>query len=420
LKESLDPGVMALVACRSLEDTRILPAVSSASGQPLDAALVLAATLLEQDRFHPQLAIELERLAMAATQGRGTIPLETAMVDLLAASRHLDWHQLSGLVARCEGAGALHALVAAAGVEGERWPPLYAAMVLNGGGGEVADFLDDRGDVGLKDLERSLSLGEGAVQKLVRTRDPIHEPTVRRWVVERIGLEGWSNWLARATSRTPWLAMFAKFLLWADGLFLLILGLWYARHATLNPASQRLNPRPDPRMLAIVTAAGLVFLFLGSERLLPERSSGPRDKPSQLFPMATARLRFDVPQVTTPVMINDKILAMLAAFFVLQLALYLIGLGRLRQIRGQLVDGSVKLKLLDNEEAMFDAPLYLGIGGSVLGLLMRIMQFDEVSLMASYSSTLFGILVCFVLKVIHVRPYRQRLILETAGEREVT
>jgi hypothetical protein len=39
--------------------------------------------------------------------------------------------------------------------------------------------------------------------------------------------------------------------------------------------------------------------------------------------------------------------------------------------------------------------------------------------MASYSSTLFGILFCFVLKVLHVRPYRQQLILQ-ANQKNLT
>lgn len=419
LQGSLEPGVMALLTCRRLETTSVLPPVSSASGQPLDAALVLAATLLDQHRMHPVLAIELERAAMAAVQGRGTLAVETALVDLLAASRHLDWNQLAELTSRCEGTGALHALVAAAGMEGERWGPLFSATMLNNGGRAVASFLERHSETGLEDLNLAISLGQSAVQLLVQRGDPVHQPRLRQGLVRMLRLERPADWVSRATVRAPWLAMVAKLLLWGDGLFLLATGLWYMRRCTLNPASQRLYPRPDPRMMAIVTAAGLVFLFLGSERLLPQKSTTPQANPSRLFPMVTARLSFDAAQLTTPAM-NDKILAMLVAFFVLQLALYLVGLGRLRQIRGQLVDGSVKLKLLDNEESMFDAPLYLGIGGSVLALVMRLTGFDEISLMASYSSTLFGILFCFMLKVMHVRPYRQRLILESADEREGT
>lgn len=112
---------------------------------------------------------------------------------------------------------------------------------------------------------------------------------------------------------------------------------------------------------------------------------------------------------------NGKILGMLVVFFAIQFCIYLIGLSRLRYIRMQLVEEAVKLRLLDNEEPMFDAPLYIGIAGSVLALVLRLTGFDEVSLMASYSSTLFGILFCFLLKVMHVRPYRQQLILDSAA-----
>lgn len=105
---------------------------------------------------------------------------------------------------------------------------------------------------------------------------------------------------------------------------------------------------------------------------------------------------------------------MLVVFFVIQFSIYLLGLSQLRHIRGQMVDDGTRLKLLDNEESMFDAPLYLGIAGSVLALVMRLTGFDDISLIASYSSTLFGILFCFILKVMHVRPYRQQLILDSA------
>ena len=92
----------------------------------------------------------------------------------------------------------------------------------------------------------------------------------------------------------------------------------------------------------------------------------------------------------------------------------MIGIARLRRVRSQEVEAAVKLKLIDNEESLFDAPLYMGIAGSVLALVLRLTGFEGISLMASYASTLFGILFCFILKVMHVRPYKQQLILESA------
>jgi hypothetical protein len=250
------------------------------------------------------------------------------------------------------------------------------------------------------------------VQELLRSGYRVHPARVRTWVMEKLGGEPLALWLARLAGRAPIFALGLKYLLWVDGLFLLLAGLWYGRHFFLEEANRRFEPRPDLQRLVAVTGAAAVLLFLISERLLILKSGAPETRAGRAFPVFQARLRLDIPQAKTPAM-NEKILAMLVAFFVIQLAIYLVGLGRLRYIRSQGVEGAVKIKLLDNEEAVFDAPLYVGIGGSVLALVMRLSGFDEVSLMASYSSTLFGILFCFVLKVMHVRPYRQRLILES-------
>jgi O-antigen/teichoic acid export membrane protein len=86
------------------------------------------------------------------------------------------------------------------------------------------------------------------------------------------------------------------------------------------------------------------------------------------------------------------------------------------EIRRQFVSSELKLRLLDNEEHMFDAGLYVGLGGTVLSLVILALGVVKPGLMAAYSSTLFGILFVAILKICHVRPYRRQLILET-GDR---
>lgn len=416
LSESTHPVTRALLGCRELESTRLLPPVSSASGQPLDAALMLAGALVEAGRMHPSFMLELERGAIAAARGEDSMPIESALLELLAAASRLNWEQLASLMQRTEDRFALKTLVARAGSDGGGWPELFAAVVLNGGARGVAGYIDRHGDDALADLRASLPMGAGAVQELVRRGDPVRHARVRTAMIERLGMTGVRRLLARSAVRAPGLSLAVKYLLWVDGIFLVLAGLWYARHEFLEETNRRFEPRPDFQRLLVVTAAAAVLLFLTAEGLLVLRSGGSGSGGAMPFPMFTAQLRLDVPQVRSSDM-NEKVIAMLAAFFVIQLAIYMLGLGRLRYIRAQMVDGPVKLRLLDNEEPMFDAPLYVGIGGSVLALVMRLTGFDEVSLMASYSSTLFGILFCFVLKVMHVRPYRQRLILESVEGR---
>lgn len=417
LSASPHPVTGALLACRGLETTSLLPPVNSASGQPFEAALLMAGVLVESGRIHPVLMLELEREAMAALRGGDSVRIEAGMLELLAAARIMDWERLAMLMERCEDLNSLGAMVGAAGADGTAWSRLFSAVVLEGGARAVVSYLNRHGAAALPDLGKAVALGRGALRGLLEREQRVREPGTRGRVMEALRLEGVSAWLGRAALRAPGFALAAKYLLWLDGLFLLVIGLWHGRRLWLNEASRRFEPRPAIGRLLAVTGAGAVLLFLASEGLLVLRSVPLEPGAPSVAPVFQARLRLDIPQVTTAVM-NEKVLAMLVAFFAIQLAVYFVALGRLRHIRSRLEEGETKLRLLDNEEAMFDAPLYIGIGGSVLALVMRLTGMDEISLMASYSSTLFGILFCFVLKVMHVRPYRQQLILESMERKD--
>ena len=67
---------------------------------------------------------------------------------------------------------------------------------------------------------------------------------------------------------------------------------------------------------------------------------------------------------------------------------------------------------MDNEENLFDLGLYVGLGGTVLSLILVVLNIVDASLMAAYASTLFGIIFVAILKVGFVRPSRRKLILE--------
>ncbi len=415
IQGSSEAAVMALLSARRLEHTVILPPVASSSGQPLDAGLLLASALVEQQRGGAGVALEWERGAMTATQGRGSEALESMVLDLLAAARFFDWEQLATLVDRCEDAASLHRLVELSGGDARRWTTLYALVTASGGMKRLTGYLVKHGEPGLKDLDRALGLGAGAVKELLEAGHRIHEGRWRGWIIRVTGAEGASRWVVAATQRAPTLALVVRYLFWLDGLFLLILGLWWGRRIFLAETNRRFQPRPDMISVGVVAVTAVVGIFLASERFLGLQTGAAAGRAAAGIPVLKARVRLELPPAKNSLM-NEKVIGMLVLFFVTQFAIYLIGLSRLRHIRGQGVSGGTKLKLLDNEESMFDAPLYLGIAGSVLALVLRLTGFGDVSLMASYSSTLFGILFCFILKVMHVRPYRQQLILESSEQ----
>jgi hypothetical protein len=103
----------------------------------------------------------------------------------------------------------------------------------------------------------------------------------------------------------------------------------------------------------------------------------------------------------------------LALFLVIQAIIYILCLIKLAEIRRQPISSQLKLRLLENEENLFDAGLYCGLGGTVGSLVFLALGVIKPSLMAAYSSTLFGILFVGVLKICHVRPMRRKLILDS-------
>jgi hypothetical protein len=114
---------------------------------------------------------------------------------------------------------------------------------------------------------------------------------------------------------------------------------------------------------------------------------------------------------------NPTIILTLLAFFVLQALLYMACIVKLAEIRRQHVPPRMKLKLLENEDHLFDAGLYLGFVGTIISLIIASMGLIKFSLMAAYSSTSFGIIFVVIFKIFHLRPARRKLLLEAeAGD----
>jgi len=102
----------------------------------------------------------------------------------------------------------------------------------------------------------------------------------------------------------------------------------------------------------------------------------------------------------------------LLLFFVIQGLIYTACLFKLAEIRRQKVPPRIKLRLLENEEHLFDAGLYLGFVGTIISLILVSLNVIKPSLMAAYGSTSFGIIFVSMFKIFNLRPVRRRLLLE--------
>ena len=104
-------------------------------------------------------------------------------------------------------------------------------------------------------------------------------------------------------------------------------------------------------------------------------------------------------------------------FLLIQVVIFIICLSRISQVKNEDMKSGLKLKLLDNEENLFDLGLYVGLGGTVLSLiLLLVLDVKQDALIGAYTSTLFGILFVAALKIFVVRPYRNHLLVSQSDE----
>jgi hypothetical protein len=121
----------------------------------------------------------------------------------------------------------------------------------------------------------------------------------------------------------------------------------------------------------------------------------------------------DKPASTTPTTMDLSTILSITTFACLQVGMYVICLLKISDIDRQPLGAPGKLRLIENEENLFDGGLYLGIAGTATALVLQVLHLIDANLLAAYSSNLFGIVCVALVKIRHVRPYKRRLILET-------
>src|SRR5262249_17349813 len=129
----------------------------------------------------------------------------------------------------------------------------------------------------------------------------------------------------------------------------------------------------------------LVLLLLFIEPYLVEGSQRVEFPLRLRLPIIGGAVPAGINKVKLPIM-NEKSLMTLMLFFVLQALLYTASLVKLAEIRRQRVPARMKLKLLENEDHLFDAGLYLGFVGTIISLILFSLGVITPSLMAAYSS----------------------------------
>jgi hypothetical protein len=407
---SPQPAVRELLKSRSLTRTELLPPSGSASGSAFDAAVATCGLLLDDRRISPALNDNLLSLTAQANSGHSSRALEEVLLDFLSLGERFNWDQLAAFTAQIPDVLTLHQLTEYARSAGPKLAVLFTAVTLSGNPAGVVSYLDHFNGR-LEDLGASVRYGAAGVNELLRSGRRLYKPNLENRVVA-FNPFGWFFFLAvNWCFQLPWLGFAIKWLCYLGCGFLLAAAAHFLM-PTIPESERPLHVRGFPLVRQFLFALGfLLLVLLLSEPFLAQENQRENFSFRLRLPMVGGTVPAGTASVATNVM-NPTILLTLLVFFVLQALIYVSCLVKLAEIRRQLISPRMKLRLLENEDHLFDAGLYLGFVGTIISLIIASMGLIHFSLMAAYSSTSFGIIFVVIFKIFHLRPARRKLLVE--------
>jgi hypothetical protein len=412
LRASQLPAVQELLRCRALTNTVIFSPSQSDSGQAIDTALATCGLLLERGHLSGGLSNSMFNLAMQSNLNGEPQRLEQLLLDLMSLGQRFNWGELVGFVGQIQDPETLRLLANLARKSEGHLPVLCAAVQLTGQPAQVVAYLMNFSQTGLKDLGACLRFRAGGVNELLRSNRRLHSPRFGWLAAGQGSFGGMGSSAADLCWRTPWLGMTIKWLLYLLAGFLIAAALHFARPGV--PELERpLQVRGFHVAREMLFAMGfLLVVLLLSEPFLTQESQRT-ELPFRLrLPTVGSVVQAGTISVNRTIM-NQLSLLTLLLFFVLQALIYTACLVKLAEIRRQNLSPRIKLRLLENEDHLFDAGLYLGFAGTIISLILVSLGVIQPSLMAAYSSTSFGILFVSVFKIFNLRPLRRKLLLES-------
>jgi hypothetical protein len=394
-------GVQAVLKTHDVTRTgRFVPA-NRAGGQPLDALILLTGLLYQGEHLSAPLQREVRGLAEGAVERNELGELETFYMDLLSLGRRLDWTQLGELLKRTESVRTVGEYALLSRTAPDQLAFIYSAALLSNSADQVASYLIQYGKAGAEDLRFALSCGRGAVNLLLQRGVPLNRsPGPAMGAAAALVLEH------------PRLMLAMKYAGYILGLFLLLRGLDLWIVSSAGPSAAGANQHARAGVLAVVLSA---LLVVATEPFLLKAAPASEYRVLLALPMlATAAAATPAPSnsTTIPATMETSTLVSIGIFAVLQVVMYMTCLRKIREIETQDATPLLKLRLMENEENLFDSGLYVGMMGTAAALVLQVLGVIEPNLLAAYSSNLFGIVCVALVKIRHVRGYKRRLILD--------
>jgi hypothetical protein len=397
LGNSRSQGVLAVLHTHGVRDTgRFVPA-TEVGGQPLDAVILLTALLYQGEHLSPQLQREVRFLAETAAADNQLGELEEVYMNLLSLAQRLDWVQLGELLRHTSDTKTVGEYAHLARVAPAQLPIIYTAALFSDSADRVANYLIKFGQTGAEDLRTALALGQGAVQQLMLRQVPINR-----------GRAPAISELAGIALLHPKLVLGLKYLGYLLGAFLLFRGLERGFFPRLSVDGPTL-PRMQSGVLALFAAA---LIILTTEPYLLKAAPLSEYRFKILIPLlANSAVPPPIDSNSATAMQTSTIVS-IGIFALLQVAIYLFCLRKLNEIHREQLPPLLKLRLVENEDNLFDSGLYVGMMGTAAALVLQVLGVIDHNLLAAYASNLFGLVCVALIKIRHVRGFKRRLILE--------
>lgn len=392
------PGVQTLLKTAAITDTQRFVPAKRPGGQPLDAVILLTAYLWQTEHLSSGLQREVRGLAEAAVVSGHMGELEDFYLDILTLGKRLNWVQLSELLRTTDNLGTVAQFAHLARIAPEHLPVIYTAALLSRSADGVAGYLIAFGHPGAEHLQLALSHGEGAVKQLVLRQAPVTHGAGSEF---EIG--------ASFALRHPEMALLVKYAAFLGGIFLLLRAVDLRLFKSVEQTLRNAFPRMGSGLIAVI----LTFIFfVFSEPFLLKAAPLSDYRIKLAIPVISAAITPATQPSTTPNTMDLSTILSITAFAAIQVGMYVICLLKIAEIARQDVSPATKLKLMDNEENLFDGGLYIGIAGTATALVLQVLGLINANLLAAYSSNLFGIVCVALVKIRHVRPYKRQLIVE--------
>lgn len=399
LANTRSSAVKALLATVDIDHTKRFVPAKRAGGQPLDATILMTALLHQGNWLSGPLAKEVRNRAELAVQSGELEPIENFYYDLLSLSRRLNWLQLGEWLRACPDVKTVGEFAQLLRVAPDMMPALYAASLQSRAPDGVTRYALRYGKGGVAGLETALREGENAVRQLVQRQVPVNPDSPLAW-----------DFFASLSLRYPTVMTVLKYLCFFAGVWFVFRALDRAVVGPVLSAANRTLMHAKSGVMALVFSG---VLFVLSEPFLL-RGAPPADLAMKVsIPALSMVGQVQALPAAGKSIVDFSTIVTILFFATVQVMVYWICLLKMREIERQQIPSLLKLRLMENEENLFDSGLYVGIAGTATALVLQVLGIIQPNLLAAYSSNLFGITCVALVKIRNVRPYKKKLILES-------